>query len=145
MSILVLEQKKGLFAPKIPPRRGDGIGQGRPKAYAILVEEVRSLCTRMETIEAAQRRAHDERDEISSQAYSAEEVDEDNETTKFIKMLEKVGGKPKVEIPMYEGSLNTEELMDWMRSLDQYFDYEEVDERKMVKFAVTRLRGHVAI
>ena len=46
---------------------------------------------------------------------------------------------------MYEGSINIEDLMDWIRSLDQYFDYEEVDERKKVKFAVTRLRGHAAI
>eukprot|EP00253_Pinus_taeda_P024789 PITA_24789 len=60
-------------------------------------------------------------------------------------MLAKVGGKPKAEIPMYGGSLNIGELMDWIRSLDQYFDYEEVDERKKVKFAVTRLRGHAAI
>ena len=68
-----------------------------------------------------------------------------NETTKVIKMLAKVGGKTKVEIPMYEGSLNAEEVMDWIRSLDKYFDYEEVDEKKMVKFAVTRLRGHSTI
>lgn len=60
-------------------------------------------------------------------------------------MLAKVGGKTKVEIPMYEGSLNAEEVMDWIRSLDKYFDYEEVDEKKMVKFAVTRLRGHSTI
>ena len=60
-------------------------------------------------------------------------------------MLAKVGRRPKIEIPMYEGSLNAEELMDWIRSIDQYFDYEEVEENKRVKFAVTRLKGHAAI
>ena len=35
--------------------------------------------------------------------------------------------------------------MDWIRSIDQYFDYEEIEENKRVKFAVTRLKGHTAI
>jgi len=51
-----------------------------------------------------------------------------------------------MEIPMYEGSLNTEELIDWINSLDKYFDYEEeTDDKKKVKFVVTRLKGHAAI
>jgi len=60
-------------------------------------------------------------------------------------MLAKVGRRPKIEIPMYEGSLNAEELMDWIRSIDQYFDSEEVEVNKRVKFGVTRLKGHAAI
>ena len=60
-------------------------------------------------------------------------------------MLAKLGGKPKVEIPVYEGSLNTEELMDWISSLDKYFDYEEVNDKKKVNFAVTILNGHATI
>ena len=47
-------------------------------------------------------------------------------------MLAKVGRRPKIEIPMYEGSLNVEELMDWIRSIDQYFDSEEVEVNKRV-------------
>eukprot|EP00253_Pinus_taeda_P007387 PITA_07387 len=60
-------------------------------------------------------------------------------------MLAKVGGKPKVVIPAYEGSLNAEEIMDWINSLDKYLDYEEVDDKKKVKFVVTRLKDHVTI
>ena len=70
---------------------------------------------------------------------------EENETTKVIKMLAKVGGKQKAEIPIYEGSLNVEELVDWISSLEKYFDYEEVDDKKKVKILVTRLKDHVAI
>ena len=29
--------------------------------------------------------------------------------------------------------------------MDKYFDYEEVDDKKKVKFAVTILKGHAAI
>lgn len=119
---------------KIPPRRGVDIGRGRPETNSILLEEVRSLRTTMKKIETAQRRPPNEGDDSSSEESPEGELDEDSETTKIIKMLAKLGGKPMVEIPMYEGSLNAEELMDWIRSLDQYFNYEEVDKKKMVKF-----------
>eukprot|EP00253_Pinus_taeda_P018811 PITA_18811 len=110
------------------------------------MEEVQRLHERMETMETAQRRAPDERTESSSEESDEEvEAGEENETSKVLKMLAKVGSKPKIEIPMYEGSLNAEGLMDWFRSIDQYFDYEEVEENKRVKFAVTRLKGHAAI
>ena len=61
-------------------------------------------------------------------------------------MLAKVSGRPNTEIPLYDGNLIVEELMDWIISLDKYFDYEEeVDDKKKVKFAVTRLKGHATI
>lgn len=51
-----------------------------------------------------------------------------------------------MEIPLYDGNLNVEELMDWISSLAKYFDYEEeVDDKKKVKFAGTKLKGHAAI
>jgi hypothetical protein len=33
--------------------------------------------------------------------------------------------------------------LDWIISLDKYFDYEEIDDEKKVKHAVTKLKGHV--
>jgi DNA-binding transcriptional regulator WhiA len=50
-----------------------------------------------------------------------------------------------MEIPMYEGSLYVEELLDWIRALDKYFDYEDVKEDKKVKHVVTRLKGHATL
>jgi hypothetical protein len=29
--------------------------------------------------------------------------------------------------------------------MDKYFDYEDIEEEKMVKHAVTRLKGHAAL
>jgi hypothetical protein len=50
-----------------------------------------------------------------------------------------------MDIPMYEGNLDVEELLDWFRALDKYFDYQEVEEDKKVKHGVTKLKGHVAL
>ena len=41
--------------------------------------------------------------------------------------------------------LDAEELLDWIRGLDTYFDYEDVEEDKKVRHAVTRLKGHAAL
>lgn len=90
----------------------------------------------MDTMETTQRRAPNDGAESSSEGSAADvgEVEKGNEIAKVLKMLAKVGSKPKMEIPMYEGSLNVEELINWIRSIDQYFDYEGIEENKMVKF-----------
>jgi hypothetical protein len=56
-----------------------------------------------------------------------------------------LGAREKIDIPMYEGNLDVEELLDWIRSMDKYFDYEDVDEEKKVRHVVTRLKGHATL
>jgi hypothetical protein len=46
---------------------------------------------------------------------------------------------------MYEGNLEVEELLDWVRAMEKYFDYEDIKEENMVKHAVTRLKGHASL
>jgi hypothetical protein len=41
--------------------------------------------------------------------------------------------------------LDSEELLDRIRSLDKYFDYEDVDEGRKVRHVVTRLKGHAKL
>ena len=57
----------------------------------------------------------------------------------------RLGARAKIKVPMYEGNLDTKELLDWIRSMDKHFDYEYVNEEKKVKQVVTRLKGHVAL
>jgi hypothetical protein len=56
-----------------------------------------------------------------------------------------MSSKTKMDIPVYEGSLNAEELLDWIRVLDTYFDYEDIEEDKKVRRVVTKLKGHAAL
>jgi hypothetical protein len=63
----------------------------------------------------------------------------------LIKAIARMGAKAKMDIPVYEGNLDAEELLDWIRALDTYFDYEDVEEDKKVKHAVTCLKGHTAL
>ena len=51
----------------------------------------------------------------------------------------------RLEVPMYEGNLNVEELMDWINALNKYFNFEEIEDKKKVRYAATRMKGHAAI
>jgi hypothetical protein len=44
-----------------------------------------------------------------------------------------LGRRANIEVPMYGGNLDVEELLDWIRSMDKHFNYEDVDEERMVK------------
>jgi hypothetical protein len=39
-----------------------------------------------------------------------------------------LGARENMDIPMYEGNLDVEELLDWIRSMEKYFNYEDIDE-----------------
>jgi hypothetical protein len=59
-----------------------------------------------------------------------------------MKVIVKLGAREKVDILMYEGNLDAEELLDWIRSMNKYFEYEDIDEEKNLRHVVTRLKGH---
>jgi hypothetical protein len=63
----------------------------------------------------------------------------------LLRAIARLGGRSKIEVPMYEGNLDAKELLDWIRSMDKHLDYEYVDEERKVKQAVTRLKGHATL
>jgi hypothetical protein len=64
---------------------------------------------------------------------------------RLFRAVARIGAREKMDIPMYEGNLDVEEILDWIRDLDKYFDYEDVEEDKKVKHAVKRLKGHATL
>eukprot|EP00253_Pinus_taeda_P004893 PITA_04893 len=87
----------------MPARRGVGIGQGRPIANAVLLDEIWSLRTRMETRETTQRREIDEGDANMTEESSEEEEEIESEVSKVLKVSAKASGRPKIEIPLGRG------------------------------------------
>jgi hypothetical protein len=125
----------------MPPRRR--------RANAEMEEEMRRLRMRLDAMEKAQRRAPDTGD--ISEAESEEEVEgeandaEDVAQARLIKAVSKIGVRARIKVPMYEGNLEVEELLDWVRAMEKYFDYEDIEEDNMVKHAVTRLKDHATL
>jgi len=50
-----------------------------------------------------------------------------------------------MEVPIYEGNLNVKKFLDWISTLDNYFDYEKIDDENILKHDVTILRGHTTL
>ena len=83
-------------------------------------------------------------DDIDEEAESksSEEEEEDLEEVKILKMFMKTSGRPRIEVPMYSCNLKVEEIMDWINALSKYFDFEEIEDKKKVRYAATILKGH---
>jgi hypothetical protein len=70
---------------------------------------------------------------------------EDASNERLIRAIARMGVRAKMEIPVYEGNMDAEELLDWIRALDTYFNYEYVEEDKKVNHVITRLKGHATL
>jgi hypothetical protein len=70
---------------------------------------------------------------------------EDVADERLFRVVARIGARAKMDILVYEGNLDVEELLDLIRALDKYFDYEDLEEDKKVKHAVTRLKGHATL
>jgi hypothetical protein len=124
--------------------------RGRPEGNPEMERQMRDLRARLEEMETTQictvsaGYLSDFEGEIEAER-EEEVAAEDASTERLIKAIARMGAKAKMGIPVYEGNLDAEELLDWIRALDTYFDYEDIKEDKKVRHAVTRLKGHAAL
>jgi hypothetical protein len=97
----------------MPPRRRD-----RPMPDPAVEREMRELRARLDAMETAQRRTVDAGD--ISEADSENEVGKEGEEVavedvadeRLFRAVTRIGARAKMEIPMYEGNLDVEELLD---------------------------------
>jgi hypothetical protein len=110
---------------------------------------MRELRARLDAMETAQRCIIDAGDisevERENENEGEEVAAKDAVEECLFMSIARIGARAKMDIPVYEGNLDVEELLDWIRALDKYFDYEDVEEDKKVKHVVTRLKGHATL
>jgi hypothetical protein len=133
-----------IYINTMPPRRHD-----EPLvANRAMEREMRELCARLDSMETTQRRAPDAGDvsDAKNEEVEVEEViDEDVVKEHLLKAVVKLGARAKIYVPMYKGNMDVEELLDWIRAMDKYFNCEDVEEEKKVRHVVTRLKGHASL
>jgi hypothetical protein len=94
--------------------------RGRPAGNPEMERQMQDLRSRMEEMETAQRRGAGTGEfsdyEVEEEAgHEAEEVSaEDASMERLIRAISRMSSKTKMEIPVYEGSLNAKELLDWI-------------------------------
>jgi hypothetical protein len=87
----------------------------RPIAHAAMEEEMLRLRARFDAMETTQRIALEfgNVSEAKSEDVEAEEVvGEQVAEERLLRVVVKLGTREKMEVPMYEGNLNVEELFD---------------------------------
>ena len=67
------------------------------------------------------------------------------EEERLFRAISKIGKRPKFEVPTFLGNLNLEELINWINELQEYFEYEHIEDPNRVKFAKAKLKGHAKI
>jgi hypothetical protein len=113
--------------------------------------EMHELRVRLDAMQTTQRRIVEagdisEADSEHEAGNEGEEVAVEDATNECLfRVVARIGAREKMDIPVYEGNLDVEEILDWIRALDKYFDYEDVEEDKKVKHAITRLKGHATL
>ena len=117
-----------------------------------LQDSYNALLARLEAIESNQRRAAnddedtEEEEEENNEEEQEEQVDpEEQRTLRILKAMKGDNHKVRKDIPMYDGSLKEEELLDWIASMDAYFESEDIPEGQRVKLAKTKLKGHALL
>jgi len=107
---------------------------------------VRTPRARLEALETSRHRDHT--GDTSEEEIPDEEEGETVTETPEVRLLKSIfgaGSSLKDDVPFYSGSLDPEELIDWINALKKHFDYVEVKEDKQVRFVVTRLRWNASL
>jgi hypothetical protein len=144
-------RRRDMQTPDLPEEREILERRGRQMLDPAMAREMHDLCARLEDMETAQRHTIGIGDLSDSESENEVEHEEEEVSAEdvanecLIRVVSRMGARAKMDILVYEGNLDVEELLDWIRSLDTYFDYEDVEEDKKVKHAVTRLKGHAAL
>ena len=89
------------------------------------------------------------RDESEDEDEVEENVEEkvviNLEEERLFRAISKIEKRPKFEVPTFSRNLNPEELIDWINELEEYFEYEDIDDPDRVKFVKEKLKGHAKI
>jgi hypothetical protein len=114
--------------PDPPEEREMPRGRGRQVQNLAVERDLHNIRARLVYMEIKQRRTADIGDVSESEneddaGHGEEEVTvEDATNERLFRAVARMGAREKMDIPVYEGNLDVEELLDWIRALDMYFD-----------------------
>jgi hypothetical protein len=137
--ILQIEGKEEFTMPPrrerqfLDPEDRDVRRRGRPVGNPEMERQIRDLRVRLEDMEATQRHIENAGDLSDSEGEAEAEEQgevaaEDVANERIIKAIARMSSKTKMNITVYEGIMDAEEILDWIRALETYFDYEDIEE-----------------
>ena len=52
----------------------------------------------------------------------------DPKEDRFFKVISRTRKRLKIEVPTFLGNINTEEMIDWINDVEEYFEYEVIED-----------------
>lgn len=108
--------------------RGHGRGRGRRKENVEdennLTTMMRTMMPRLDAVEASHRRGityvmkDDNDDEEELEIIRDDPKEKMTMEERMLKAINNIGGKPRLDTPVYSGSLNPQELIDWIGEME---------------------------
>ena len=86
----------------------------------------------------------EEEEEIGQEGEGEGEVLNQAEERLF-RAITKFGKRPTIYVGVFSGNLKLDEFIDWINELEEYFEYEDIEDSDRVKFAKAKLKGHAKI
>lgn len=85
---------------------------------------------------------NEEETEEEEQGREEEERLEDARQELFLRALSRVMKRNRMDVSNFLGTLNPEELIDWIGEMEEYFKLEEIRDLQWVKIAQMKLKGY---
>lgn len=131
----------------MPPQREHG---GR---VGVVTPEVRGLQIQKRALQEEICRGmnlnyrEESEDEAKGEGNSNQEEGEilNQEEERHFQAISKIKKRPKIEVLEFLGNLILEDLIEWINELEEYFEYEDIEDPNHAKFVKARLKGHVKI
>ena len=86
----------------------------------------------------------EEEEEIGQEGEGEGEV-LNQEEERLFRAITKFGKRPTIDVGVSLGNLKSDQLIDWINELEEYFEYEDIRDPDRVKFAKAKLKGHAKI
>ena len=96
-------------------------------------------------VAAGDESEEDEEEEEIGQEGEGEEGISNQEEERLFRAITKLGKRPTIDVCVFLGNLKSDELIDQINELEEYFEYEDIRDLDRVKFAKTKLKGHAKI
>ena len=87
---------------------------------------------------------------IRDESEDEDEVEENTEVEeipnpkeeRLFRAISKIEKRPKFEVLTFLGNLNPKDLINWINELEEYFEYEDIEDPNRVNFVKAKLKRH---
>ena len=130
----------------MPPRRKHGGRAGavppKVRAFQRQVQALQEEICRALNVAIGDESEEDNEDEEIGQGGEGKGEVLNQVEERLFRAISNLGKRPKFDVGMCLGNLNPNELIYWINELEEYFEYEAIEDPDRVKFAKAKMKCH---